>query len=377
MTLKQYLGAAVAQALAAGLTNSSLSFTTSDSTGMPGGGTAPFVVVIERGTSKEEKILVDSRSGNTYTVNASGRGYDGTAAVAHNSGAPVEHGIDAITIQEANTHVNVTGNDDHTQYLNTTRHDVAGRHAFGAAYGTPSNPAAIGTAAAVGSASGPPHADHVHILGTGSISAATMFGSAIIPKTAFQAGAVPQGITVGTHAGIPAGTQGDLYLESDTHRLFLFDNAKWNYVYGGTNPTSVRAFLNTFGAGTVANNVWTKVPLDGETYDYGNNFASGTYTVPTAGQYLVEGKVELNSNNGTQTFQAAIYKNGSVYSLGGKLTLRSSGTNDPQGLNVVDLVDVAINDTIELWMFALGTGSSNACGVVTGTANTYMSVVKA
>lgn len=186
MTLKQYLGAAATQALAAGITNSALSFTTSDSTGMPGGGTAPFVVVLELGTSKEEKVLVDSRSANTYTVNASGRGYDGTAAVAHNSGAPVQHCLDAVSIQEVNAHVNDTARDDHIQYLNTTRHDVAGRHTFGAAYGSPSTPAAVGTSAAAGAASGPAKADHVHILGNGSISAATMFGSAVVPPAALQ-----------------------------------------------------------------------------------------------------------------------------------------------------------------------------------------------
>ena len=52
-------------------------------------------------TINEEKILIASRSTNTLT--ASSRGYDGVVAVAHNSGATVDHILDATSIQDMNT----------------------------------------------------------------------------------------------------------------------------------------------------------------------------------------------------------------------------------------------------------------------------------
>lgn len=376
MTLKQYLGAAATQALAAGITNSALSFTTSDSTGMPGGGTAPFVVVLELGTPKEEKVLVDSRSANTYTVNASGRGYDGTAAVAHNSGAPVQHCIDAVSIQEVNAHVNDTGRDDHIQYLNTTRHDVAGRHTFGAALGTPSAPAAVGTSAAAGAASGPAKADHVHIIGTGAISAATMFGSAVIPAAAFQSGAVPKGITVGTHAAIPAGTQGDMYLESDTHRLFLFDNSKWNYIMGGTDPTAARAFLSANVL--IPANANTKIVCDTESWDYGScyNAATGVYTVPTQGIYHVIARVGVQYNQNPQGFGIGFWLNGSQVSGGVSLTERNMTGGDIYGLVVTDILSCVINDTIEFRVFnGAATNNINVSGEASGSS-TFITIVK-
>lgn len=77
-------------------------FTVLDATGYPTG-TDPFVIVLNRGTASEEKMLV-TRSTNTFTISA--RGHDGTTAVDHASGAPVHHTIDADTIREANTHAN-------------------------------------------------------------------------------------------------------------------------------------------------------------------------------------------------------------------------------------------------------------------------------
>lgn len=189
-TQKQFLGGAVAQALASGLTNSGLSFTTSDSTGMPSGGTHPFVIVLERGTANEEKVLVDSRSGNTYTVNASGRGYDGTAGIAHNSGSPVEHCLDAVSMSELSAHENDTTLDEHTQYLNTTRHDVSARHTFGGAFALPSTPASVGTTAAQGTSSAPAHGDHVHVIGAGAINDAGMFAAGILGSAGFADGSV-------------------------------------------------------------------------------------------------------------------------------------------------------------------------------------------
>jgi len=97
---REFSGAVLQTSLASSLSNSAASFTVADGSTYPSGNN-PFVVVIDRGVNTEEKILISSRSINVFTV--SQRGYDGTTAVAHNSGAFVDHVLDASTIQDMNT----------------------------------------------------------------------------------------------------------------------------------------------------------------------------------------------------------------------------------------------------------------------------------
>lgn len=372
--LKQYLGAAVGQALAAGLTSSGMSFTTSDSTGMPSGGPAPFVVSVEKGTPQEEKILVASRSGNTYTVATSGRGYDGTIAIAHLSGAPVNHVIDAVSLQETNAHVNDTSRDDHTQYLNQARHDQTSRHTYGAGLLAPSTPAAVGTAANAGSGDAPARGNHVHVIGTGAINDPAMFANGVIAAAAIAALVIPHGIVICTSGTRPGtATQGDLILETDTHRVYLYDNSVWNYIYGGTDPTGLRAHL---AAGTtIPANSNTKITFDTEDWDHGNNFATGTYTVPTAGIYHITSRVSVAYNQNPQGFGISIYVNGSAYSSGTALTERNMNTNDQYAMLVHDSIKLAAGDTVEIWVF--NGAASNAIGVGGGgSAGCFVSVVR-
>lgn len=103
---------------------------TSYPTGLYSGG---FVVIVDRGTSSEEKILCSARSGTTFTVATSGRGWDGTTAVAHAGGVTtgnVEHVLDADTLTDMSAHIYDTTRNDHTQYLlksiGTTQGDLVG-----------------------------------------------------------------------------------------------------------------------------------------------------------------------------------------------------------------------------------------------------------
>lgn len=126
MALKEYAGNAPATRLSGTLasgTVTNFAVITGGGTGYPTGATAPFVVVIDRGTALEEKILVNTRSGDTFgSGNGLTRGYDNTGAQTHQAQAVVEHVFDAASATEASAHVNTTTRDDHTQYLNSTRH---------------------------------------------------------------------------------------------------------------------------------------------------------------------------------------------------------------------------------------------------------------
>jgi len=117
---RSYSGNAPATTLNGGISAAALSIVVTSGTGFPaGGGAGPFFIVIDRGLAAEEKVLCDSISGATITVNASGRGADGTPAATHASGAVVEHCFTKTDADEANAHVNDTTTDVHPQYTTT------------------------------------------------------------------------------------------------------------------------------------------------------------------------------------------------------------------------------------------------------------------
>lgn len=98
----QHSGNAAKTTLTADITASSTSINIASTAGWPDGSVGPFVIVIDRGLSSEEKVLIASRSGNTLTVATNGRGFDGTAAASHNNGAFVEHCLSATEYDEFN-----------------------------------------------------------------------------------------------------------------------------------------------------------------------------------------------------------------------------------------------------------------------------------
>lgn len=101
---KQFAGGAPATTISAGIADSDVTFSIADASGWPDA-TNPFVAVIDRGLATEEKILVGART--TTTLSSITRGYDDTAAVAHTSGATIEHVLDASTIDQANRLANL------------------------------------------------------------------------------------------------------------------------------------------------------------------------------------------------------------------------------------------------------------------------------
>lgn len=115
----------------------------------------------------------------------------------------------------------LTAGDDHTQYMlaSGSRHDLTGRHTFGAALGTPAaaSTSALGDAAAAGTAAGPARADHVHgrealggappaVQAGGSAAAGTATTPAHSDHTHALAAAVPAGSAVGDAQSAGAST---------------------------------------------------------------------------------------------------------------------------------------------------------------------------
>lgn len=94
---KGYTGNGVQSSLTSSPTDSDTTFTVAAKTGWPT--TFPFFVVVDPGTSKEEKMRVTAISTLTLTVV---RGVDNTTAVAHTSGAVIYPVFTASEADEAN-----------------------------------------------------------------------------------------------------------------------------------------------------------------------------------------------------------------------------------------------------------------------------------
>ena len=114
----QYSGAAVQSALSAGITNSALTFSITPTTNWPDGSIGNFVATAEPNTSLEEKMLCSGLAGGVLTVVT--RGYDGTSALAHASGAVIMHTISAIDIAEANWIANFHARTSQTRHRDRT-----------------------------------------------------------------------------------------------------------------------------------------------------------------------------------------------------------------------------------------------------------------
>jgi hypothetical protein len=74
----------------------------------------PWTAIIDPDTASEEVVTVTNVAGTTLTVT---RGVDGTTAVSHSAGAVFRHGVSGRDFDEANSHVNDTTTDVHSQYV--------------------------------------------------------------------------------------------------------------------------------------------------------------------------------------------------------------------------------------------------------------------
>jgi hypothetical protein len=100
MERREIIGSVVQTTLANTISNSDTTIDLFNGSTFPTGSSNPFVIVIDRGSEQEEKILVSSRTGNQLSVLE--RGYDGVGANTHTSGATVDHVLDAYSIQDMN-----------------------------------------------------------------------------------------------------------------------------------------------------------------------------------------------------------------------------------------------------------------------------------
>ena len=97
-TRRQYAGAAAATTITVGINTSETTCTLASTTGFPALAGVPFYVVIDPGTSSEEKCSA-TISGSTLTL---ARAQDDTTASAHSAGATIYPVFTANDADEAN-----------------------------------------------------------------------------------------------------------------------------------------------------------------------------------------------------------------------------------------------------------------------------------
>lgn len=153
-------GNAVTAHPTANFNSGATTFAVDDITGYPDGTNGPFFIQVD-----VETIKITSRTGTTFNVQTtpvSGRGWDNTSAASHTTSSQVNLVFTATDADDANKHYADITVDNHTQYLNTARHDLTARHpASVLPLGSPGN-SAPGDTASAGSASSIARSDHRH-----------------------------------------------------------------------------------------------------------------------------------------------------------------------------------------------------------------------
>jgi hypothetical protein len=111
------------------------------------------------------------------------------------------------------------------------------------------------------------------------------------------------------------------------------------------NPYCFKAYNSV--TTSLTDNTSVKVLFQTEVYDYGNDFASSTYTAPVAGVYSFSACVAHASASASPVFaQTRLHKNGSVVAYGDTI-LGNTTVSGTWSVNC-DLL-LAANDTIEIW----------------------------
>lgn len=229
MALRNYTNTAPLLQISGDINPAATVITVSSTSGFPA---APFTLALERGTVNAEAVLCTAKTATTFTVT---RGWDGTTAVTHLSGAPIEHTTVAADYVDANAHIFDTARDDHTQYLRKAVWTAKGALVTASAAGTPSM-------LAVG-------ANDTTILADSSQAGGLKWGT--IPTAAITDGAVTYAklssanqndlvrkLTTGT---LPAGVTGQLVATTDNNRLVGYLAASWMPIAHGVG----RVYLST------------------------------------------------------------------------------------------------------------------------------------
>ena len=309
----------------------------------------PFVISVDYNTANEEKILCTgfNQSTNTVTVYTGtsgydGRGYDGTTALAHASGATCVPVLSATEVNEANE----------------------------------ATVATIGAVLNAGDLLIGAGAKSLQRLGYGAIgSVLTSTGSS--PYIAWQP--FPGSVYSQASSSVPTSTAvGQFWYQTDTGVLLIATGVGSTYWTNVNTPQMTR--VNSSGSITLANSTTTPQRVTGLVTSTGFPYpTSGFFTIPgsndrvtvsVAGIYEVVANVTLsawaNAANVFNLVQTHSGTNTTVSSVSGPFNQLVNGT-----ANITDHVTLAAGDQIGMTVLnnASGGGSTNVIN-----SGTFMTV---
>lgn len=121
----------------------------------------------------------------------------------------------------------------------------------------------------------------------------------------------------------------------------------------GTNAIQTTSKAKAYLSGhqlDITDNTWTKVLLDSESYDPGDNFANYKFTARVAGFYLVLAQIKLQQDGlvADKSYSGAIRVNGGVNELA-LSQINTSTTPDYPTIPVFGIIPLDAGDYLELW----------------------------
>jgi hypothetical protein len=110
------------------------------------------------------------------------------------------------------------------------------------------------------------------------------------------------------------------------------------------------AFSGHLSSSVGGNSGWTKVPLNAESFDVGNNFntSNGTFTVPVSGRYILTG--HFHSQTASTYLYLAIYAGSTPLPYLDSRHGPSSNTDTMLGGSVI--VNLTANDAVTLHVYS-------------------------
>ena len=350
MTRKSFSGAAAPTTLSSPMLVGDTSFSVAAISGWPNTVTGPFVITVDRGIGTEEKILCASYAGTTVAVASGGRGYDGTTAQGHSSGATVNHTIDANTIDT---------------------HD-----AFVAAVGTvtPSS-SAVGDAAADGSSGAPADASHQH--------ARESFGTtttASAPGDTTSAGALATpSRSDHKHARESFGTSATNSAPGDVESAGVATTpSRSDHLHGREALPAGR--LYQAAAQTLPTGGFTLLYLGGVSYTLNGMTTHGDIgapndglIVPVTGLYSVQACIQYDtpgSGSSPTNLSLGVWRNASQVSQGSQV---NGVTGSGVAVNLSDYLQLTAADVIYLYGYV--SGANTPLHLTGSPLNTYLTLV--
>lgn len=156
---------------------------------------------------------------------------------------------------------------------------------------------------------------------------------------------------------------------------FAFNGTKpSNQIFIGLETTKCRATTATLQA--IPHNVPTTVIFDTEEYDVLNEFnpATGVFTATYAGYYQFNGSVMSASAawDGTEYWEASLYKNGTIYARGHRAVMAATQTTTYLS-QVTASMYLAAGDTIDMRIFQ---NSGDPVNITADASGTFLSVAQ-